>query len=77
MYDVGTHNAAKAMNISGHRLEVGAPANLVVFEASSVLEALRAHAAPRAVIQGGKIVQRAKMERLAVSGEWEIGRTAS
>ncbi len=70
LYDMITVNAAKAMNVSGHKLEVGAPANLVVLDAPNVLEALRAHVAPRAVIHTGRIVERAKMERVAKSGQW-------
>jgi cytosine/adenosine deaminase-related metal-dependent hydrolase len=44
------------MGIHDHRLEVGAPANLVVLEGSNVLEALRFHRAPRVVIRNGRFI---------------------
>lgn len=56
LYDMVTVDAARAMGIDGHRLEVGQPANLVILEQDSVLEALRFHAAPRAVISQGKLI---------------------
>lgn len=56
LYDMVTTRAAQAMNIEQHRLEVGAPANLVVLEAPDVLEALREHAAPLAVVSHGKLI---------------------
>ncbi len=56
LYDMVTTRAAHAMNVQRHKLEVGAPANLVVLEAPDVLEALREHAAPRAVISHGKLL---------------------
>jgi cytosine/adenosine deaminase-related metal-dependent hydrolase len=48
--------AADAMGIPGHRLRAGAPANLVVLQGESVLEALRDHVAPAFVISHGKLV---------------------
>jgi hypothetical protein len=42
--------------LAGHRLGVGAEANLVVLEAPDVLEALREHAAPRHVIRSGVLL---------------------
>jgi cytosine deaminase len=56
LYDMVTTRAAQAINLQQHILEVGAPANLVVLEARDVLEALREHAAPLAVISHGKLV---------------------
>ena len=56
LYDMITTRAACAINIEKHRLEVGAQANLVVLEAPDVLEALREHAAPLAVISHGRLV---------------------
>jgi cytosine/creatinine deaminase len=56
LYDMVTTRAAQAINIEQHRLEVAAPANLVVLEAPDVLEALREHAAPLAVISHGKLI---------------------
>ena len=70
LYDMITVNAARAINIRDHSLRVGAPANLVVLNASSILEALREHAAPRYVISHGKLIDRPRMETLATVGEW-------
>lgn len=58
LYDMVTVDAAQAMGIDGHRLEAGQPANLVILEQDSVLEALRFHAAPHAVISQGKLIAR-------------------
>jgi cytosine deaminase len=65
LYDAITGKAADAIGIAGHRVEVGAPANLVVLEATSVAEALRFHPAPRAVISQGRLVDREAMRDLA------------
>ncbi len=54
LYDMITTKAAQAMGLKNFKLEVGAPANLVVLQENSVLEALRNHAAPRHVISHGK-----------------------
>jgi len=70
LYDMITVNAARAMNVGPHALQIGAPANLVVLEAPNVLEALREHAAPLYVISNGKLVDRARMESIARTGEW-------
>lgn len=56
LYDMVTGDAARAMGIHNHRLEVGAPANLVVLDVPNVLEALRFHRAPRAVISHGRLI---------------------
>jgi len=71
LYDMVTSNAAQAMNIKDHQLKVGASANLVVLNAHNVLEAMREHAAPRYVITNGILVDRARMEAVARTGEWE------
>jgi cytosine deaminase len=63
LYDMITTRAARAMGVPDHALKVGAPANLVVLEAPDVLEALREHAAPVAVVSHGKLVDRAKLAR--------------
>ncbi|MBL8055865.1 MAG: amidohydrolase family protein [Anaerolineales bacterium] len=70
LYDMITGRAAEAMHVPDHRLAVGAPANLVVLEAPDVLEALRAHAAPRFVISGGRLLDRAPLEAVARTGDW-------
>uniref|UniRef100_A0A7C2W8B4 Cytosine deaminase n=1 Tax=Thermorudis sp. TaxID=1969470 RepID=A0A7C2W8B4_9BACT len=56
LYDMVTTLAARAMGVEGHRLAVGAPANLVVLEAESVHEAILEHAPPRYVIANGRLV---------------------
>jgi cytosine deaminase len=65
LYDMITVDAARAMNLAGYGLEIGAPANLVVLEAPDVLEALRAHAPPAHVISHGQMVDSDAMRRLA------------
>jgi len=57
LYDMVTVKAAQAMGIKDFGLKVGATANLVVLKESSVLEALRSHEAPQAVISHGKLVE--------------------
>jgi cytosine deaminase len=70
LYNMITINAAQAMNIGTHSLKIGNPANLVVLTAPNVLEVLREHAAPRYVISTGKLVDRTRMEAIALGGEW-------
>jgi cytosine deaminase len=65
LYDMITTRAAQAIGVSGHALEAGAPANLVVLEAPDVLEALREHAAPLAVVSHGKLIDQTKMRHEA------------
>ncbi len=67
LYDMITTRAAQAINIEGHRLETGNAANLVVLEAPNVLEALREHAAPLAVISHGTLVDQARLRREAAT----------
>jgi cytosine deaminase len=71
LYNMITINAARAMNIGDHSLKTGHPANLVVLAAPNVLEALREHAAPLYVISSGKLIDRAKLETIASTGEWK------
>lgn len=73
LYDMITINAARAMNLRDHSLEVGAPANLVVLSAPDVLEALREHHAPLHVISHGRLVDRARMKVVRQTGEWGYG----
>src|SRR5687768_15600101 len=70
LYDMITVNAAQAMNVENHRLKVGANANLVVLDAPNVLEALRNHSMPVCVISNGKLIDRARMDSVARTGEW-------
>jgi cytosine deaminase len=56
LYDMITTNAARAINLPGFGLAVGAPAHLVILEQPDVVEALRYHAAPRCVISHGRLM---------------------
>jgi cytosine deaminase len=71
LYDMITINAAQAINVRDHHLKVGTSANLVVLDAPNVLEALREHSAPRFVISHGSLVDRARLEHVAKTGEWK------
>jgi cytosine deaminase len=63
LYDLVTTSAARSIGLQNHRLEVGAPANLVVVQGETVTEALRFHAAPRAVVSHGRPVDQAAMRK--------------
>ena len=65
LYEMITTRAARAMGVPDHELQAGAPANLVVLEAPDVLEALREHAVPVAVVSHGKLVDQPGMRELA------------
>lgn len=65
LYEMITTRAARAMGVPDHALKVGAPANLVVLEAPDVLEALRSHALPVAVVSHGKMVDLTRMHELS------------
>lgn len=64
LYDMITVHAAQAINVEGHQLKVGAPANLVVLDVPNVLEALREHGAPRFVISHGNLIDQARMKSI-------------
>jgi cytosine deaminase len=68
LYDMITTRAARAMGVRDHELKVGAPANLVVLDAPDVLEGLREHTAPVAVISRGTRVDQARMRELSRAG---------
>ncbi len=57
LYDMITVDAATAMGIRDHSLEVGSPANLVVLRQIDLLEALRFHQPPMQVISGGRLLE--------------------
>jgi len=61
LYGMITTRPARAIGVRDHRLSAGAPANLVVLRAPDVLEALREHAVPLAVVSHGKLVDQARM----------------
>jgi cytosine deaminase len=65
IYDAITVNPAAAIGLSGHKLAVGHPANLVVLQNDSVAEALRFHAAPAAVVSHGVVVDQDTMQAAA------------
>ena len=65
LYDAITTNPAKAVGLERHELAVGNVANLVVLEGETIAEALRFHAAPRAVISHGRLVDRGAMKTAA------------
>ena len=65
LYDLVTTAAGRSIGLTDHRLEVGAPANLVVVQGENVTEALRFHAAPLAVVSHGRLVDQAAMAELA------------
>ncbi len=62
LYDAITVNPAAAIGLEHHRLAVGNEANIVVLEGETIAEALRFHAAPRAVISHGHLVDRDAMK---------------
>jgi cytosine deaminase len=57
LYDMVTVDAAAAMGIEGHTLEVGSPANLVVLQQPDLVGAFRFHQPPLAVISGGRLLE--------------------
>ncbi|MFV9672529.1 MAG: amidohydrolase family protein [Acidimicrobiia bacterium] len=62
LYDAVTVNPAKAIGLESHEIAVGNVANLVVLEGHTVAEALRFHAAPRAVVSHGQLIDRDAMK---------------
>jgi cytosine deaminase len=67
LYDLVTTNAAQSMNVKNFGLTPGCAANLVVLGEPNVVEALRYHQAPAAVVSHGKIVDLARMLELSAS----------
>ncbi len=57
LYDMITVDAAAAMGIEGHTLQVGSPANLVVLQQPDLIGAFRFHQPPLAVISGGRLLE--------------------
>lgn len=64
LYTMITRDAGRAMGLPDFELKVGAPAHLVVLDVPNVLEALRSHAAPIAVISHGRVVDGEAMRAL-------------
>jgi cytosine deaminase len=67
LYDAVTINPAAAIGLNNHRLAIGDEANLVVVEGESIADALRFHAAPRAVVSHGRLVDQRAMRELAMA----------
>jgi cytosine/creatinine deaminase len=68
LYDMITIEAAKAINLDGFGLSVGAAANLVVLDQPDEVEALRFHGPPAHVIGNGRLVDAAKMRAIVAAG---------
>jgi cytosine/creatinine deaminase len=68
LYDMITVEPAKAINLEGFALAVGAPANLVVLDQPDEVEALRYHGPPVHVISHGKPLDAAKMQAIVAAG---------
>ncbi|HOO77836.1 MAG TPA: amidohydrolase family protein [bacterium] len=60
LYDMVTVDVARCMGLKGFGLKKGAVANLVVLHEGTVLEALRNHGEPAAVVSHGRLVETKK-----------------
>ena len=60
-----TTKSFQAMGLHEVRLEIGAPAHLVILGQDNLVDILRYHQAPRHVISHGKLVDNDKMTSLA------------
>ena len=56
LFDAVTSTAARVMGISGHGIEPGCRADLVVLDGTTVREVVTRHAPPRYVIASGRVV---------------------
>ena len=65
LYEMVTVNAARCIGLKEFQIKVGAPANLVVLNQPSVIEALRFHEAPAYTISHGKLVDTEKYRPIA------------
>ena len=68
LYDMITVDAARAINLDGFGLKVGALASLVVLDQPDEVEALRFHGRPAHVVSRGKLVDTAKMHAIVAAG---------
>src|ERR1700733_4560024 len=68
LYDMITMDAARAINLDGFGLSVGAPASLVVLDQPDEVEALRHRGRPPHVISNGKLVDAGKMQAIVAAG---------
>lgn len=69
VYDAVTVNAAAALGLEDHGIEIGAEANLVVLPVSDTNEALRFHPSPSAVVRAGRVLDRERFRVLAAVAE--------
>lgn len=58
LVDMITVNPARALGVEGYGVELGSPANLVVFEAPTEFDAIRLVPRRRLVLRGGRVVAR-------------------
>jgi cytosine deaminase len=65
LYDMVTTRAAQAIGLRRFTVAPGSPANLVVMEQKSALEAMRYHEAPRLVISQGKPIDLERVKSIA------------
>jgi cytosine/creatinine deaminase len=68
LYDMITLEPAKAINLAGFGLSVGAPAHLVVLDQPDEVEALRHHGPPAHVISHGKPLDAATLRAMVAAG---------
>jgi cytosine deaminase len=68
LYDMITVEPARAINLAGFGLSVGAPAHVVVLDRPDEVEALRYHGPPAHVISHGKLLDAAKMRAMLAAG---------
>ena len=66
LIDMITVNPAQALGLPGYGLADGAPANLVVFDAPTAMDALRLLPRRRMVLRGGAVVARTEPARTTV-----------
>jgi cytosine deaminase len=70
LYDMITTNAAGCIGLADFKIEIGAPANLVVLDVPNILEALRNHHEPDHVISHGGLVDREWMRQIVNARIW-------
>jgi cytosine deaminase len=56
LVDLITTSAARVLGLTGYGLREGGPADLLVHDATRTVDLLARHAAPRAVVRGGRVI---------------------
>lgn len=56
LVDLVTTSAARVLGLAGYGLRLGGPADLLVHDAERTVDLLARHAAPRAVVRGGRVL---------------------